>query len=140
MLADRPFVLAAVNDSLFARTCDVIGRPDLAADPRFDTNLHRRINVEDLATELERTFRTRPASEWGELLRGERVPVGDVNTVAEAFELADDLGLDVVGEDAATGFRGLRSPIRFSASNSVPLTVPPDIDADGDSIRRWLEL
>ncbi len=138
--ADRPFVLAAVNDSLFARTCEVIGRPDLAADPRFDTNPHRRINVEDLAAELERTFRTRPASEWVELLRGERVPVGDVNTVAEAFELADDLGLDVVGEDAATGFRGLRSPIRFSASNSVPLTVPPDIDADGDSIRRWLEL
>ncbi len=129
-----------MNDSLFARTCEVIGRPDLAADPRFDTNPHRRINVEDLAAELERTFRTRPASEWVELLRGERVPVGDVNTVAEAFELADDLGLDVVGEDAATGFRGLRSPIQLSASTSVPLTVPPDIDADGDSIRRWLEL
>lgn len=138
--ADRPFVLAAVNDSLFARTCDAIGRPDLVADPRFDTNPHRRTNVEALVAELERTFRTRLASEWVELLRAERVPVGDVNTVAEAFEVADELGLDVVGEDAATGFRGLRSPIQLSASTSVPLTVSPDIGADGDSIRRWLEL
>ena len=136
--ADRPFVLAAVNDSLFARTCEVIGRPDLAADPRFDTNPHRRTNVEDLVAELERTFRTRPASEWIELLREERVPVGDVNTVAEAFQLADDLGLGVVGEDAATGFRGLRSPIQFSGSSAKPLTVPPMLDSNGDSIRGWL--
>ncbi len=136
--ADRPFVLAAVNDSLFARTCEVIGRPELAVDPRFDTNPHRRINVEDLVAELERTFRTRPASEWIDVLRAERVPVGDVNTVAEAFELADELGLGVVGEDVSTGFRGLRSPIQLSGSIAEPLTVPPTLDNDGDSIREWL--
>jgi len=136
--ADRPFVLAAVNDSLFTRTCEVIGRPDLAADPRFDTNPHRRTNVEDLVAELERTFRTRPASEWIDLLREERVPVGNVNTVAEAFELADELGLGVVGEDAVTGFSGLRSPIQLSGSIARPLTLPPMLDSDGDSIRGWL--
>lgn len=135
---DRPFVLAAVNDSLFARTCEVIGRSELVADVRFDTNPHRRSNVEALVEELESTFRTLQASHWIELLRAARVPVGDVNTVAEAFELADDLALDVVGEDADTGFRGLRSPIQLSGSTSVPLTVSPDLDADNDTIRRWL--
>jgi crotonobetainyl-CoA:carnitine CoA-transferase CaiB-like acyl-CoA transferase len=137
--ADRPFVLAAVNDSLFDRTCEVIGCPELAVDPRFDTNPHRRINVEALVVELEAIFGTHPASHWIKLLRAARVPVGDVNTVAEAFELADELGLGVVGKDETTGFRGLRTPIQLSGSTSVPLTVPPDIDADGDSIRRWLE-
>ena len=136
--ADRPFVLAAVNDSLFARTCEVIGRPELAVDPRFDTNPHRRTNVEALVVELEDTFRTRPASHWINLLRAARVPVGNINTVAEAFELADDLGLGVMGEDPATGFRGLRSPIQLSGSTAVALTVPPALDSDGDSIRRWL--
>ena len=135
---DRPFVLAAVNDSLFARTCEVIGRPELAVDPRFDTNPHRRTNVEALVVELEDTFRTRPASHWINLLRAARVPVGNINTVAEAFELADDLGLGVMGEDPATGFRGLRSPIQLSGSTAVALTVPPALDSDGDSIRRWL--
>ncbi len=136
--ADRPFVLAAVNDSLFARTCEVIGRPELAVDPRFDTNPHRRTNVEALVVELEDTFRTRRASHWINLLRAARVPVGNINTVAEAFELADDLGLGVMGEDPATGFRGLRSPIQLSGSTAVALTVPPALDSDGDSIRRWL--
>lgn len=137
--ADRPFVLAAVNDSLFIRTCEVIGRPELIADPRFDTNPHRRTNVEELVAELEDAFRSRPASEWIDLLRARRVPVGDVNTVAEAFAFADTLGIDVVGEDPATGFRGLRTPIQLSGSASTTLTVPPALDADGDSIRRWLE-
>ena len=137
--ADRPFVLAAVNDSLFIRTCEVIGRPELIADPRFDTNPHRRTNVEELVVELENAFRSRSASEWIDLLRARRVPVGDVNTVAEAFAFADTLGIDVVGEDPATGFRGLRTPIQLSGSASTTLTVPPPLDADGDSIRRWLE-
>jgi len=136
--ADRPFVLAAVNDSLFARTCEAIGCPSLAVDPRFDTNPHRRTNVEELVVELEATFRTRAASHWIKLLRAARVPVGDVNTVPEAFELADELGLDVVGEDVATGSRGLRSPIQLSGSTLVPLVVSPALDADGDLIRRWL--
>lgn len=137
--ADRPFVLAAVNDSLFIRTCEVIGRPELIADPRFDTNPHRRTNVEELVVELENAFRSRSASEWIDLLRARRVPVGDVNTVAEAFAFADTLEIDVVGEDPATGFRGLRTPIQLSGSASTTLTVPPALDADGDSIRRWLE-
>ena len=136
--ADRPFVLAAVNDSLFVRTCEAIGCPSLVVDPRFDTNPHRRTNVEELVVELEATFRTHAASHWIKLLRAARVPVGDVNTVPEAFELADELGLDVVGEDVATGSRGLRSPIQLSGSTPVPLMVSPALDADGDLIRRWL--
>ena len=36
--SDRPFILAAGNDRLFERTCAVLGRAELAADPRFATN------------------------------------------------------------------------------------------------------
>jgi crotonobetainyl-CoA:carnitine CoA-transferase CaiB-like acyl-CoA transferase len=137
--ADRSFVLAAVNDRLFVRTCEAIGRPELAADPRFDTNPHRRANVDTLREELERTFATRRASEWVRILRTRRVPAGDVNSVAEAFALAERLGLDSVIVDEATGSRALRSPIALSASKTVPHTRAPALDADGDAIRRWLD-
>ena len=40
--ADRPFILAAGNDRLFARTCEVVGRPDLARDARFATAVAAR--------------------------------------------------------------------------------------------------
>jgi len=36
--SDRPFILAAGNDRLFARTCQVVEHADWADDPRFVTN------------------------------------------------------------------------------------------------------
>lgn len=135
--ADRPFVLAAVNDSLFARTCEVIGRPELATDPRFRTNPLRRTNIEALVRQLEPAFQTRPAAEWIEILGAARVPAGPVNTVAEAFRLADALGIDMVAEDPA-GNRGLRTPIQLSGSKRKAAPQAAELDGDAEPIRRWL--
>jgi crotonobetainyl-CoA:carnitine CoA-transferase CaiB-like acyl-CoA transferase len=46
--ADRPIILAAGNDRLFERACEVIGRPELAADERFATNAARVRNRDAL--------------------------------------------------------------------------------------------
>ena len=63
--ADRPFILAAGNDRLFERTCDVIGRPELATDERFATNAarvrHRDELIPILSEVLARTTRGRVA-------------------------------------------------------------------------------
>jgi crotonobetainyl-CoA:carnitine CoA-transferase CaiB-like acyl-CoA transferase len=136
--SDRPFILAAVNDGLFARTCEAIGRPELIHDPRFETNPDRRRHVEVLINELEAVFTTRPAGEWISILRAVRVPVGDVNTVAEAFSFADDLGLDLVSHDPRTGFRDLRSPVVLTETESIDPAAPPELDQHGDAIRQWL--
>lgn len=134
--SDRGFVLAAVNDSLFARTCDVIGRSDLRSDPRFRTNTDRRRNVDELIPELNRSFAARPAREWVRRLRAAGIPAGDVNTVAEAFELAEQLGLGVVSRDGESGFAGVRSPVRFGESPRLDLAPPPNLNADGPELRR----
>ncbi len=135
--ADRPFVLAAPNDRLFARACEVIGRPDLIDDPRFATSSDRRGNVDELIPELEASLRARPAGEWIEAFTAAGVPAGPINTVADAFDLASRLDLEVVGKDEG-GFRGLRSPIRFLGSEPAAVSRPPDLDADGDEVRRGL--
>ncbi len=135
--ADRHFALAAANDTLFVRTCQVLDRPELAHDPRFATNPDRRRNVDDLIAELERTLMTRPAADWIAELRDAGVPVGEIHTLAEAFEFASDLGLDAV-EEGAAGFTGLRSPIRMSETRAPSVTPPPRLDADGDDLRRRL--
>ncbi len=135
--ADRTFILAAANDRLFHRACEVIGRPDLAGDVRFGTNAERRRNVTELIDELETTLRDRSASEWIEAFTRAGVPAGPINSVAEAFDLAGRLGLDLVAEDDG-GFRGLRSPIRFDGERSEPVSPPPGLDAHGDDVRRGL--
>lgn len=136
--SDRAFILAAVSDGLFARTCNAIGRRELIDDARFATNAKRRLNVEALIDELEATFTHRPAAEWISILRSARVPVGDINTVSEAFDLAEELGLDLVSRDPATGFSEVRSPIVLAATESPRIAAAPGLDQHGDDIRRWL--
>src|SRR5687767_1011548 len=82
--ADRPIAVAVGNDRLFARLCEAVGLPELAADERFATNAARVEHVDALAERLEAVFRTRPAAEWVQALRAANVPVGPINGVDEA--------------------------------------------------------
>src|ERR671910_891543 len=67
--ADRPVAVAVGNDRLFARLCDALGLPGLAADERFATNSARVAHADELARLLEAVLRERPADDWFEALR-----------------------------------------------------------------------
>ena len=53
---DGYFVIGANNDRLWLRLCEVIERPDLAANLSYKTNADRLANREALAADLEKTF------------------------------------------------------------------------------------
>ena len=128
--ADRPFALAVGNDRLFARLCEAVGLPELAADERFATNHARVAHVDELGEALQSVFRTRPAAEWVTLLRAAKVPVGPINDVAEAYALAAELGLQPVAE--ADGV-----PLPRPAIGTLRRR-PPRLDEHGEEIRGWL--
>lgn len=132
--SDRPFALAVGNDRLFARLCEAIGRPEFAADPRFATNSARVGNVEALGEALGAVFVTAEAAEWIARLRAAGVPVGPINDVAEAWALAQSLGLDPV--DAATGVP--RPPLLLDGQRPPVRLPPPSLDEHGDELRAWL--
>src|SRR4051812_7854199 len=92
--ADRPFAVATGNDRLFARLCEAIGLPDLAADPRFATNEARVTNVDALGEAFEAVFGTAAADHWVQVLRAAGVPAGPINRIDEAFALAAELGME----------------------------------------------
>jgi crotonobetainyl-CoA:carnitine CoA-transferase CaiB-like acyl-CoA transferase len=117
--------------------CEAIGLPELPRDERFATNSARVAHVDELGERLEGVFRTRPAADWVELLRSVSVPIGPINTVAEAYELAASLGLEPTEEvdgmplpRPAVRFDGVRPPIRAR---------PPRLDEHGAEVRAWLE-
>jgi crotonobetainyl-CoA:carnitine CoA-transferase CaiB-like acyl-CoA transferase len=80
--------VAAANDGLFTRLCEVIGLPELAADERFATNAARVQNRGELLPLLEQRFRERPADEWVAALEAAGVPVGKTRGVLEALRAA----------------------------------------------------
>ncbi|MDQ6729419.1 MAG: CoA transferase [Actinomycetota bacterium] len=126
--ADGDLVLAVGNDRQFAALCQVIGAPQLALDPRFADNATRVANRVALLDELERRLRRRAADDWAAELIGARVPAGVVNDIAEAFDLAADLGLEPVISLAypdGTESHLPRNPIGLSATPVSYRLAPP---------------
>ena len=134
--ADRDLAVAVGNDALFSRLSAALGRPDLAADPRFASNALRLEHQDALAAELGAAFARGPASEWVERLRFAGVPAGENNDVAGAFALAERLGLGPV--DETDGVRTVRSPLRLDATPATVRARPPRLGEHDDELRAWL--
>ena len=123
--SDRPFILAAGNDRLFERTCEVIGRPELATDRRFVTNADRVRHREALIPILAEAFGTRTADEWVEALEAASVPSAPVRTVDEVFASAEGAAALQEVDDPVRGLlRLVAEPIHVDG-RVPPVRLPP---------------
>lgn len=82
----RDLALAVGSEKLWQEFCPVIGRPELADDPRYRTNADRARNRDTLIPVLETAFLTRSYEEWERLLLARGIPVGAINRIAEVVE------------------------------------------------------
>jgi crotonobetainyl-CoA:carnitine CoA-transferase CaiB-like acyl-CoA transferase len=134
--ADGEFAVAVGNDAIFARLCDVIGRPEVATADSFATNatrLERRAELEQI---LEDAFGAAPAADWVRRLSAAGVPAGPINDVAQAFAFAEAIGLEPVWE--VDGVRGVRSPLRLADTPAAARRRPPGLGEHDDELRAWL--
>ncbi|MBV9172171.1 MAG: CoA transferase [Chloroflexi bacterium] len=83
--ADRPIYLPTGNDGQVQRLAGVVGRPELATDPRFRTNQDRIAHRRELLEILSEEFRKWPATQLCRLLWDAAVPAGPVNSVDEVY-------------------------------------------------------
>ena len=136
--SDRPFILAAGNDRLFRRTCEVVGHADWADDPRFGTNGARVANREALVSLLSKEFRTRTAGEWIEALEEAAVPCAPIRTIDEVFASPEGAALVENVDDRARDsvLRLVRNPIRLDGSPLVTRLPPPVLGADTEDVLR----
>ena len=79
-------VIAANQDSVFARLCGLIGRPELVNDERFATHSARGRNQDELDAIIGEWASQRPPGEIIETLSAGGVIAGPINTVAEVVE------------------------------------------------------
>jgi crotonobetainyl-CoA:carnitine CoA-transferase CaiB-like acyl-CoA transferase len=124
--SDRPFILAGGNDRLFARTCEVIERPDWASDERFATNEARVANRDALIPLLQERFGERTAGEWLTSLEAAGVPCSPIRTMADVFSSPEGSALVEEVPDAVRGMlRLVANPIRFDGVAPPTRTPPP---------------
>jgi crotonobetainyl-CoA:carnitine CoA-transferase CaiB-like acyl-CoA transferase len=75
--------IAANKQEQFVSVCAVIGRPELAHDPRFVTAEDRMAHRYELRTLIEESLAAAPAAEWEARLNKAGVPAGRVLTVPQ---------------------------------------------------------
>ncbi len=116
--ADGWLVVAAAKQKFWERLCEVLGEPELAADPRFATMAARDEHRDELVPSLEELFACRTVQEWLDVLVPAGVPAAKVNTVLEALEepQTEARGDVVEHEHPVLGtVRSIRTPLRLEA-------------------------
>ncbi|HWH81776.1 MAG TPA: CaiB/BaiF CoA-transferase family protein [Burkholderiaceae bacterium] len=138
-VADGHLIVAVGNDSQFAKFCEVIGAPALAADPRFARNAGRVRLREVLVPLLAERMRQRPRAAWLEALEAAKVPCGPINDLAEVF--ADpqvrERGMTVeMPHPLAGSVRLVASPMKLSATPVQYRRPPPLLGEHTDELLR----
>jgi CoA:oxalate CoA-transferase len=127
--------IAANKQEQFEMLARLIGREDLAADPRFSLREQRKRWRLELNAEIEQALNARPAREWAALLNENGVPAGEVLDVPAVLLHPQivERGLirtfdQVAGVDRPV--RVVRSGFRLASGDPQPPTPPPALGAD----------
>lgn len=116
------------NDVQFRRLAEGLGRPELADDPRFVTNIKRANNRMELFNILNAAFLEKSAAEWIDRLVPLKVPAAVVNDIAGAFAdpqaVARETRFELTSA-AGTTVPMIRNPLRFSNDQIEYASAPP---------------
>jgi crotonobetainyl-CoA:carnitine CoA-transferase CaiB-like acyl-CoA transferase len=83
--ADGFITLAAANDRLFRRLCDLLDRSQWRSDPDFADNTQRVKNHVRLAREIETVTAGQPRRHWIALFEANGIPCGPINNYQQVF-------------------------------------------------------
>jgi crotonobetainyl-CoA:carnitine CoA-transferase CaiB-like acyl-CoA transferase len=123
--SDGHVFLACGNDGQFRALCRALDLNTVAEDPRYAHNADRLANRDVLLPILQRAFATRTRAEVIGAVENAGVPIGPINSVAEA--LADEQVIARGMQIAPEGVRGLRTPIKFSRSKMQHAKAAPTL-------------
>lgn len=139
--ADEPIVIAVGTDEQFVALTQSINRPELADDPRYLTNTDRNAHRHELNLVLTKALASDTARNWQERLTAASVPAGGINSIDQAFQFAEELGLapiETLSEPDGQSVATVRNPVTMSDSSLRYDTAPPPLGADSEAIRQWL--
>ena len=130
-------VVSCGNDRLYQSFCHLIGRDDLATDPRFATNPQRVRNRHELIPQLQEQFLQRDSEEWLSTLRAVGIPCGPINTVSQIFNDPQIQARGLVWEcdhPKAGKIKLSGSPIHLSETPTRLYKAPPLLGEDDEKI------
>ena len=131
--------VAANQQEQFEKLCDLIGRKELAGDPRFADREDRKKFRPELKAEIEVALAAKPAKEWSLLLNQHGVPAGEVLSIPEVLNHPQIVSRKLVKKfPSAPGIEReialVRSGFRLTSGDPQPGAPPPALGADTEKI------
>jgi CoA:oxalate CoA-transferase len=131
--------IAANKQEQFVTLCGLIGRPELADDPRFAERETRKKNRAALNAAIEDALAVRPAAVWEETFNRAGVPAGRVLNIPEVLDEPQ-----VVGRNMTKRFDGVlpdgraltvvRGGFLVDRQAPLPASPPPRLGEHSDEI------
>ena len=131
--------ISANKQEQFVALTAIIGRPDLATDPRFAERENRKKNRPALTVEIEKELAAKSALEWEEAFNKVGIPAGRVLSVPEALNLPNTKHRRLLRQ--VEGARGVDKPLTLmrggyivSDSDDTATLPPPGLGQHTDEI------
>jgi crotonobetainyl-CoA:carnitine CoA-transferase CaiB-like acyl-CoA transferase len=108
--------LSANTPHFWRALCDLIGLPELGADPRYDSIRKRAEHKAEIEPKVRAALAARTALEW-ETLLGEQVPSAAARPIEDMFDHPQVVAQGLIAEvshPTVGSYKCLRRPIHFS--------------------------
>lgn len=141
--ADGELIVAAGNDGLWQRLCQVIEAEELTLDPRFLRNAERVNNRGALFAELGEIFKKEPTAAWISKLSAVGVPCAPVRSVDEvvADTQTEAIGmLRPLDHPHIPDYQDVGIPVSWDAQRPSPRWAPPQLGQDTSDVLSSLGL
>ncbi|CAK5270197.1 unnamed protein product [Mycena citricolor] len=125
---DGFIMFGAGNDRQFSTLCTkVLGKPELAVDPKFSTNAARVENRAELIGIIESVLMEQDREHWLGLFTGLGIPFGPINNIAQTFAhpQAQARGMTVEVEHPRAGKIKLVAPAVSYNGEKMGVVRPP---------------
>ena len=127
--ATGPMMVAAGNDRLYRRLCEVLGRPEWGEDARFATVRDRLTDRAALIPPIQLALLTRPRDVWQAALETAGIPHAPINKVSEAADDAQTTALGAVLTEPDTGYPVLGLPLSLDGVRPPVRCAAPELGA-----------
>ncbi len=132
--ATQPIFLAVGNNGQFRKALTILGRPELADDPRFLTNGLRNDNRDALREILGDLLAEHDGAELNTKFLEGGVPAGPALNVQEIMEHPHTRHRNMIFEEGE--YRGLGAPVKLSRTPASLRTPPRRFGADNQEVLR----
>jgi len=133
--------VAATNEVMYPKFCELLGLEELINDPRFNTNAKRVENREEVMPLFEEKMREKTRDEWLREFEAAKLPCGPILNLSEVFadenilarEMMFTLEHPIEGVIQQLGF-----PFKFSQTPAEAKLRPPQLGEHNQEVLKWL--